>query len=101
MAAYVIADVNITDPAGFEEYRKLKPGTSVRQYGGEFVFSTDIARGDKCEVLEGDCSPSHLVVIKFESFEQAKKWHASTEYAKAKGVRQKASESNLIVVERS
>ena len=33
MPAYFIVDNEVTDPAGFEEYRKQVPGT-VEKYGG-------------------------------------------------------------------
>ena len=29
MAAYIIADVDITDPAKYEDYKKLTPGSLV------------------------------------------------------------------------
>jgi uncharacterized protein (DUF1330 family) len=36
MPAYFIVDNEVTDPAGFEEYRKQVPGT-VEKYGGKFL----------------------------------------------------------------
>lgn len=93
MPAYVLNDMEITDPVLFEEYKKLTPAT-VAQYGGRFL-----ARGGRTETLEGDWSPKRLVIIEFPSVEQAKAWADSTEYAPAKRLRQMASKSNLIVVE--
>ena len=37
MPAYFIAEIDVTDPAGFEEYRQLVPAT-VQQYGGRFII---------------------------------------------------------------
>src|SRR5262249_26380894 len=48
MAAYVIADIEITDAAGYEEYRRRVPET-VAQYGGRYM-----ARGGVVETLEGN-----------------------------------------------
>ena len=93
MAAYVINDMEITDPVLFEEYKKLSPAT-VAQYGGRFL-----ARGGRTETLEGDWSPKRLVILEFASVEQARAWSDSAEYAPAKRLRQLASKSNLIVVE--
>ncbi len=70
MAAYLIADVKINDPAGYENYRKLV-GSSVQQYGGKFLVVVGGGTGGKCETLEGEWRPEHLVVVEFESFEQA------------------------------
>ena len=93
MAAYVLNDMEITDPSLFEEYKKLSPAT-VAQYGGRFL-----ARGGRTETLEGDWSPKRLVILEFPSVEQARAWADSPEYAPAKRLRQLASKSNLIVIE--
>lgn len=93
MAAYVITEIDITDPQGYEEYKKMGPPT-VAAYGGKFI-----ARGGKTEVLEGSWNPKRVVILQFESVEQAKKWWASKEYSVAKQVRHKTAVTNMIVVE--
>ncbi len=93
MAAYVVVEINITDPVGYEEYRKLGPPT-VAAYGGKFVV-----RGGKVEVLEGEWNPKRLVMLEFESAERAKKWWSSQEYSIPKEIRQKTSLTNMIFVE--
>ena len=67
MTAYVIFDINVHDPIRYEEYKKLAFPT-VGLYGGRYI-----ARGGRTETLEGDWSPSRLVILLFESIEQAKK----------------------------
>ena len=93
MPAYVINDMEITDPVLFEEYRKLSPAT-VALYGGRFLV-----RGGRTETIEGDWSPKRLVILEFPSVEQAHAWAESVEYAPARQLRQRASQSNVIVVE--
>jgi uncharacterized protein (DUF1330 family) len=93
MPAYVINDMEVTDPALLEEYKKLSPPT-VAQFGGKFL-----ARGGKVETLEGGWSPKRLVILEFPTVDQAKAWADSVEYAPAKLLRQQATNSNLIVVE--
>lgn len=93
MVAYVINDMEVTDPQLLDEYKKLSPATVV-QYGGRFL-----ARGGQMETLEGTWSPKRLVILEFPSVAQAKAWVNSPEYAPARQVRQKASRSNIIVVE--
>jgi len=93
MAAYVINDMEITDPVLFEEYKKLSPPT-VAQYGGRFL-----ARGGQTDTLEGAWTPKRLVIIEFPSVAQARAWADSPEYAPAKRLRLLASISNLIVVD--
>src|SRR5919201_317573 len=93
MPAYFINDMEVLDAQLLEDYKKLSPPT-VAQYGGKFI-----ARGGRCETLEGTWSPKRLVIIEFPSIEQAKAWANSPEYAPAKKLRQKASRSNIVVVE--
>ena len=93
MAAYIIAEINVTDPVGYEQYRKLATPT-VATHGGKFV----VRRG-KVEVLEGTWVPKRLVVLEFESAAPAKQWWSSQEYGAAKKVRQKTAMTNMIVVE--
>lgn len=93
MTAYVILDIDVHDPAQYEEYKKLSPA-SIATYGGKFIV-----RGGKTETLEGDWSPSRLVVLQFESVERAKAWINSEEYREARAMRHKTSTSQAVVVE--
>ena len=93
MVAYVINDMEVTDPQRLEDYKKLSPPT-VAQYGGRFL-----ARGGAMEVLEGAWQPKRLVILEFPSLAQAKAWVNSVEYAPARKLRQQASRSNIVVVE--
>ena len=93
MVAYVINDMEVTDPQLLEDYKKLSPAT-VAQYGGRFL-----ARGGHLEAIEGTWLPKRLVILEFPSVAQAKAWVNSPEYAPARRVRQRASRSNIIVVE--
>ena len=93
MAGYVIAQVEVTDPEGFARYREMV-GPTIEQYGGRYIV-----RGGKAEALEGDWDPGRLVIIQFDSVEQAKAWWACEEYAEAKALRQRTAKTNLTVVE--
>ena len=81
MTAYVIVDIDVTDPVRYEDYKRLAAPT-VEQYGGKYI-----ARGGKTETLEGDWAPTRLVILQFDNAEQAKKWHDSAEYAPARALR--------------
>ncbi|HEX4984752.1 MAG TPA: DUF1330 domain-containing protein [Burkholderiales bacterium] len=93
MAAYIIVDIEVHDPAPYEEYRKLV-GATLQKYGGRFVV-----RGGKTEVLEGSWNPKRVVVLEFESMARAKQWYDSEEYRAPKQMRMKASTGNLLLVE--
>ena len=93
MSAYVIVEVNITDPDQYAEYRKVVPAT-IEKYGGRFVV-----RGGAVETKEGDWSPARIVVLEFPSMERARSWYHSPEYAPALAMRLKSANAKLILVE--
>jgi uncharacterized protein (DUF1330 family) len=93
MPGYVIAELEITDPAGFEEYRKQVPAT-IQKYGGRYVV-----RGGTCQTLEGDWQPKRLVVLEFASVEQARRWYDSEEYRGPKALRIKTTRSRVVLAE--
>lgn len=93
MPAYVIGEIEVTDPAAYEDYRKQVLPV-VTQYGGRFLV-----RGGTVEALEGGWSPKRVVALEFPSLEQARKWYRSAEYAPLIALRQKASRGKLILVE--
>jgi uncharacterized protein (DUF1330 family) len=93
MPAYVIADIDITDPKAYEEYRSRVPAT-IAQYGGKYIV-----RGGKIDSLEGGWAPKRMAVLEFPSLEQAQKWYRSAEYAPLIKIRQKASRGRMVLVE--
>ncbi len=93
MSAYVIVDIEVLDPVGYEEYKLLAPAT-LKSFGGKYI-----ARGGTCETLEGTWHPSRLVILEFESMEKAKEWLNSGEYAPARSLRHKYAKTNMVVVQ--
>lgn len=93
MPAYMIADVEVTDPALYDEYRRGVAAT-VDTFGGRFVV-----RGGRTEVLEGSWQPRRCVVIEFPSMERLKAWYDSPAYAPLIALRQRAAKAHLTAVE--
>lgn len=93
MPAYVIVDIEITDPEQYERYKALAPAT-VAAYGGRYV-----ARGGATLSLEGDWQSKRLVILEFDSLERAQAWHDSPDYRAARALRQSATRSRMIAVE--
>lgn len=93
MPAYVINDMEITDPQRFEEYKRLSPPT-VAAFGGRFL-----ARGGEVTPLEGEWQPRRLVMLEFPSVAQAQAWLNSPEYAPARRLRQLSANSRMVVIE--
>ena len=93
MAAYVILDIDVKDPAGYEEYKKQGAPT-ILAYGGK-----PLARGGKTEVLEGDWQPKRVVLLEFNSIEEARRWWNSPEYNEAKKLRHRSADTNVDFLE--
>ena len=93
MPAYLIAEIEVTDPAAYEGYKEITPA-AVAAYGGKFIV-----RGGAVDSKEGGWSPSRLVVIEFASMEQARRFYDSPDYAPALAIRKAASKSRLVLVE--
>ena len=93
MSAYVIVEIDIVDPAGYEEYKKLA-GPTVDKYGGKYIV-----RGGKTEVLEGDWQPKRIVVLQFDSMQRAKDWLHCEEYREPRKMRHRTARTNMILVE--
>jgi len=93
MSAYVIVEIDIVDPAGYEEYKKLA-GPTVDKYGGKYIV-----RGGKADVLEGDWQPKRIVVLQFDSMQRAKDWLHCEEYREPRKMRHRTARTNMILVE--
>ena len=92
-SAYIIANVTVTDPQQYEEYKKWSTA-AMKAHGAEVCV-----RGGKAEVIEGDWQPERLVVLKFPSVEAARKFDASPEYGKARAARKGAAVMRMVLVE--
>ena len=89
----MLVDIKVTDPIGYEEYKRLAP-VSIKLYGGKYLV-----RGGLHETLEGEWSLNRLIILVFESKELAKAWLNSPEYAPARALRHIYADSRMIVVE--
>lgn len=93
MPAYLIYDVEIHDPEPYGEFMKqVKP--LVEAMGGTYL-----ARGGAHEVLEGDWSPSRIVLFQFPDMDSARALFTSDAYAPLKALRQSCSTGNVVIVE--
>jgi len=90
---YLIAEAKVHDAEAYEAYKPLSLA-AVEQYGGRFVV-----RGGAAEVLEGQWSPpQRMIIVEFDSVEQAKRFYHSPEYQAAHKVRENTAEMNMLVI---
>jgi uncharacterized protein (DUF1330 family) len=92
LPGYVVAEVDVTDPATFKEYAEKTPGT-VTASGGHYII-----RGGKSVSIEGE-PPKRFVVIQFESVEKAKAWEDSPAYEAVKPIRHSSAKSRVFIIE--
>ena len=93
MAAYIIARIRVTDPTQYEEYKKLSPPAAAA-FGGEFIV-----RGGETETLEGEDETRRLVVVRFDSMDDARAFYRSEQYQAAKAAREGAAEAQFVLVD--
>jgi len=93
MAAYIYADVEVTDAEAYESYRQQVPAL-IAAHGGRYLV-----RGGACEVLEGDRQPQRQVILEFPDMAALKSFYRSPEYATLIAVRRGATTSHLFAVE--
>ena len=93
MAAYMIAEIDITDSAGYEEYKTGVPAT-IAAHGGRYL-----ARAGATEVLEGDRSGKRIVILEFPSMSRLKAWYDSPEYERLRHIRWKCSTGRVVAIE--
>ena len=92
LPGYVIAEVDVTDPATFKQYSDKTAGT-MAPFNGHYLI-----RGGKTESLEGD-PPKRFVVVQFDSFEKAKAWEDSPGYSAIRPIRQSSAKSRVFIIE--
>ena len=93
MSGYIIANVQVTDPVQYEEYKKWSTA-AMKAHNAEVCV-----RGGQVQVLEGDWTPERIVILKFPTFEAAKAFYDTPEYLKAREARAGAAIMRMVVVE--
>ena len=93
MPAYLIAEIEVLDPAGYAEYTRLVPPTIAR-YGGRYV-----ARSGAVETVEGEPSPGRVAIVEFPDATCIRQWLHSPEYRPVRAIRLRTAKSRLRIVE--
>ena len=93
MPASLIYDAVVTDPQQYDQYKALTP-VAIAAYDGKFVV-----RGGKHESVEGDWNPNRMVMVEFPSYERAREFWNSPEYAAARKTREGAAIAKAVIVQ--
>ena len=90
--AYVIAEVEVTDLAAFQDY-VTKAVPTLGPHKAQFL-----ARA-KAVSKEGTAPVGEIVMLRFDSLEAAERWYHSAEYGAAIPLRQRAANTRLFIIE--
>ena len=93
MPAYIAVDITIEDQATYDRYKVLAP-PSIAKYGGRYL-----GRGGTATTLEGDWSPTRLVILEFPTADRAREWWNSPEYAEPKAMRQSCAKTQMVLLD--
>ena len=93
MAAYLIANITVTDPAGFEAYRAAVPAVIAR-FGGRYLV-----RGGAVEAKEGAPGLDRVVILEFPDMAAARAFYDSADYAPLLAMRLATTTGSLALVE--
>jgi len=75
MAAYLIAEHIVTDPAKFDEYR-TKVAPMIARHGGRYLTKS----GSHKMPEGGHWKPERVVIIEFPDMNALNAWYTSAEY---------------------
>ncbi len=93
MAAYIYANVEVTDPVAYETYRAEVPAL-IAAHGGRYLV-----RGGAVTVLEGQGVPQRQVVLEFPDMAHLQAFYRSAGYQRLIAIRQGASTGTLFAIE--
>ena len=90
--AYVIAEVEVTDSAAFADY-VAKAVPTLGPHKAQFLARS------KAHSKEGTAPVGEIVMLRFDSLEEAERWYHSAEYGGAIPLRQRAANTRLFIIE--
>lgn len=91
-SAYVVAEVEVTDPAAFQQYATKVPQTLTAYHGKTIV------RG-RPDTKEGPPMNGNLVVLAFQNLDDAENWYSSSAYSELIPMRQRSAKTRFFIVE--
>ena len=93
MPAYVLVDVEVTEPQGYEEYKRMAP-RSIQSHGGKYLV-----RGCAVETLEGEWPLQRVVLLEFPDAAAARDWWNGQDYRPARDLRQRTARTRMVLLE--
>ena len=89
---YLIAHIRVHDKDAFEQFKQLS-GAAIKAHNGKVLV-----RNPSPDHREG-AAEGLAIVIEFESIDAARDFYESDAYSEARVVREKISDTDLVLVE--
>jgi uncharacterized protein (DUF1330 family) len=93
MPGYIVANIRVTDPDGFQTYRE-QVAPSIARGGGRYLV-----RGGEFDVKEGAWHPARLVILEFPTLAAARDWYDSPDYAPIRAIRERTAVTEVVIVD--
>jgi len=93
MAAYLIAHLDVHDPALFEQYRVAVPAV-IDSFGGHYIV-----RGGAVTGLEGAAPKQRIVIVAFPSRAAAQAFYDSPAYQPLLALRLAAASGTVVIAD--
>jgi uncharacterized protein (DUF1330 family) len=90
--AYLVAHIRVHDENGYEEFKKMA-GPAIADHGGRVLV-----RNPDADHREGSLR-GKVIVIEFDDMAAARHFYESDAYTAARHVRERAAETDLLLVE--
>jgi uncharacterized protein (DUF1330 family) len=90
--AYVVVEVEVTDPAVFQEY-VAKANPTLAAYNARMIIC------GKARAKEGTQPVGDIVVVEFDSMDDAERWYSTPPYSEIIPLRQRSANSRLFLVD--
>lgn len=90
--AYLVAHIRVNDREAFDEFRKMS-GPAIADHGGRVLV-----RNPEADHREGNLRGT-VIVIEFDDMDAARRFYESDAYTAARRVRERAAETDLLLVE--
>ena len=92
MAAYLIANITVKDPARFAEYRE-RVAPMIAAHGGRYLI-----RGGEVTVVEGEPGFNRIVVLEYPDMATLKRFYHGADYAPLLALRESCTVSHVALV---
>jgi len=93
MAGYAIISVQVKDEDAYNRALEQVPAV-VEAHGGRYLV-----RGGAAEAIRGDWKPDRLVIVEFDSVEQARRWQEGADFADLREKLSQAANTDVVIVE--